>query len=479
MKANAALLAALLAGCTTVGPDYRQPQVAVPASFGDAASAAPASDDELAAWWRGFGDAHLTALVDLALVQNLDVEAAAARIREARALERQAGAAAAPQFAAEGSVSRQRISENAIPAPPSGGDAGFGLPGQEFTTFRVGFDAAWELDLFGRNRRSVEAAMARSGAAAWDRRDVQVSIAAEVAAAYLQLRTLQVRLASARDELARQQRLERLLSARVGGGLTDGRELARQRSERSAAAAAIPALEAQADAEIHALGILVGSSPKALARLAEPAMLPVAPDIPAGLPSDLLRRRPDIRSAERALAAANADIGVAVADLYPRISLTAAPALVSTALLSLLEWGSRSFTAGAALDWPLLDGGRRRAAIDVRTARQEQALIAYRKAVLTALRDVEDALSRVEADRAQLADLADATAAAAEAERLAEVRRRGGLVTLADVLAARGHRIALEGRAAETRGALARDTVALAKALGGGWGGTAASEGAP
>jgi outer membrane protein TolC len=183
----------------------------------------------------------------------------------------------------------------------------------------------------------------------------------------------------------------------------------------------------------------------------------------------LLRRRPDIRAAERDLAAATADIGVTVADLYPRFSLTAAPALVSTALGSLLKWGSRSFSAGAALDWPIFDGGRRRANIEVRNARQDQAMIAYRKAVLTALQDVEDALARLDGDRRQLADLEQSYANAARAETIANTRYRGGLVTLADVLQARQRRLSLEEQMIETRGALARDTVALAKALGGGW----------
>jgi multidrug efflux system outer membrane protein len=218
--------------------------------------------------------------------------------------------------------------------------------------------------------------------------------------------------------------------------------------------------------------VLTGQVPGALAtQLAAPAagIAPSPPAVPPGLPSDLLRRRPDIRAAERELAAATADIGVAVADLYPRISLTAAPALVSTALGSLLEWGSRSFSIGAALDWPLFDGGRRRANIEVRNARQELAMIAYRKAVLTALQDVEDALGRVDGDRRQLAELELARTNAGRAEEIARTRYRGGLVTLSDVLVAQQRRLSLEEQVIETRGALARDTVALVKALGGGW----------
>lgn len=464
--------AMLLAGCTTVGPDYRQPEMAVPAQYLEASASQGAVAD---VWWRDFHDQQLTALVEQALRQNLDIAMAGARIREARAMERATGAAGSPQFGADASVTRQRISENAIPAPPgaSGGSTsgGFALPGEEFTSWRAGFDASWEIDLFGRNRREREAASARTSGAIWNRRAVEVTVAAEVANAYLRLRTLQEQIANAEAELARRQRIEQLVEARARGGLTTGQDVEQQRSGQAAAAAAIPALEAQAKAEVHALGVLTGQAPDALAsQLARPAAeRPTPPYVPPGLPSDLLRRRPDIRAAEREVAAATADIGVAVADLYPRISLTAAPALVSTALGTLLAWGSRSFAAGAALDWPLFDGGRRRANVEVRNARQEQAMLAYRKAVLTALQDVEDALSRVDGDRRQLDELEKARSAALRAEEIARSRHSGGLVPLTEALLAQELRLSLESQLIQSRGALARDTVALVKALGGGW----------
>jgi NodT family efflux transporter outer membrane factor (OMF) lipoprotein len=465
----------LVAGCTTVGPNYREPATPTPDRYAEAPATSGISDSELAGWWHSFGDPELDTLVNRAIAQNLDVQTAAARIREARARETVAGASSKPEISAQASATRQRISENAIPVPPGAGGSNnggtFGLPGSEFSTFRVGFDASWELDLFGRTRRSVEAAQARTGEAVWNRRDVQISVAAEVADAYLMLRTLQQRIATAEAELARQQRFEQLVAARARGGLVTGQDLEQQRSERSSAAAAIPALKAQAEAQIHALGVLTGDTPEALvAELASPKALPPSlPAIPAGLPSDLLRRRPDIRAAERELAASTADIGVAVADLYPRFSLTAAPALVSTALGRLLEWGSRAFSIGAALDWPLLDGGRTRANIAVANARQEQATIAYRKTVLTALQDVEDALSKSDGDRQQLASLQDALRTATRAEEIARTRYRGGIVTYSDVLQAQAKRLKIEDQLAETNGALARDTVALFKALGGGW----------
>lgn len=469
-----AFTAALLAGCT-VGPDYRPPATAVPQHYLEPADGG-LSSAELAHWWRSFSDPELSSLVERAVALNLDVQTAAARIREARAREVVAGASSLPEINAQASATRQRISENAIPIPPGtapgGGSPGgaFGLPGTEFNTFRVGLDASWEVDLFGGTRRGIEAASARTQSAIWSRRDLQASTAAEVANAYLTLRTLQERIANAERDVARQSRLERLVGARYRGGLTTGLDLQQQRSERATSAAELPTLRSQAQAEIHALGVLTGTTPEALAaELTPPKALPSPPIVPAGLPSDLLRRRPDIRAAERELAASTADIGVAVADLYPRFSLTAAPALVSTALSSLLDWGSRSFSIGGGLLWPLFNGGKIRANIAVANARQEQALLAYRKTVLTALKDVEDALSNTAADRARLADLQQALVSAARAEQLSGSRYRGGLVTYSDVLQNQGRRLTIEKQIIDTKGGLARDSVALFKALGGGW----------
>ena len=476
MRRLAPFLALLAAACA-LGPDYRDPQLPVPSQFAEANGPAGMDDAQLASWWRTFGDPKLSELIERALTQNLDVESAAARIREARALERAAGAAPWPELSGQASATRQRISENAVAVPPgtsNGGAQGrsFGLAGSEFSTFRIGFDASWELDLFGRERRSVEAARARTAAAVWTSRDTQVSIAAEVGRTYFRLKTLRERYRNAEAESARAARLERLAAARAAGGLANAEELRSLQSDRSVAAAALPTIRADVEVETHALGVLVGTGPSAFASgiYLRPSTPPEAIDVPPGLPSDLLRRRPDIRAAERQLAAATADIGVAVAELYPSFSLTATPGLVSTALASLIEWGSRSFTAAAAVDWPIFDGGRRRANVAVANARQEQALTAYRKTVLAALQDVEDALSRIEGNRGRLQQMEGALIGARAAEQLAETRFRGGLVTYSDVLAAQGRRLSLEEQAITTRGSLAHDTAALFKALGGGWG---------
>lgn len=472
MKRALLLVALLLGGCT-VGPNYERPTTAVPPSFAGAHNAAGASDSNLASWWTSFGDPELAALVNRALARNLDIESAGARIREARAQESVVGSSAAPQLTVQGSVNRQRISENAIPVPPgagSGAGAGFGLPGSEFTTLRVGFDASWEIDLFGKTRRSLEAARGRTETAIWNRRDAEVTVAAEVARTYLALRSVQQKSAIAQAEIDRQQRALEVVQVRVRGGLVTGQDAEQQAASLASAKAALAPLQGEAMARIHALGVLTGDTPEALsAKLRQARPLPQVPTVPAGLPSDLLRRRPDIRAAERSLAAATADIGVATADLYPRFSLTAAPALVSTALSKLLEWGGRSFTVGASANWPLFNGGRTRANIAVANARQEQALIAYRKTILTALQDVEDALSAIDADRRQAASLDQALGNARRSEEIARTRYKGGLVTYSEVLQAQAGRISLESQETEARGLLGRDTVALFKALGGGW----------
>ena len=242
------LLSALLAGCT-VGPNYARPDTPVPPSYAEPHAAAGLSDGDLASWWTAFGDPELDKLVNRAIARNLDVETAAARISEARAQERVAGTAALPEVSANSSVTHERISEHAIPVPPGPGGGGtgtgFGLPGSEFTTFRVGFDASWELDLFGRNSSGN-----RSGKGPDRRCDLEQarrrgSTAAEVASSYLTLRSLQQQISIAQAEVERQQRSLHLVGARVRGGLVTGQDLEQQNSELSAAEAAIPPLRAQ------------------------------------------------------------------------------------------------------------------------------------------------------------------------------------------------------------------------------------------
>lgn len=469
-----ALTLALAAAACAHAPAYSPPSQPTPSAYAEPATSGDAGD--LSAWWRGFNDPVLDRLVDRALAGNLDLQAAASRIREARAGETVAGARGLPQAQANASASRNHISANAIPTPPGTGGGGgggglFGIPGSSFDQFKLGFDASWELDLFGAARHGVEAAGARTQAQEWNARDLRVSLSAEVARAYLQLRSLQAREAIARAELERQTKAEGIVRSRVQSGFVTHLDLDQQAVLTRQAAAAIAPLQGQEREQIHALGVLLGQPPEALiAELAPPAAPPAQPaSPPPGLPSELLRRRPDIRMAERQAAAATADIGVATADLYPRISLTASPALVSTSLSNLVDWSSRNYSFGAGLVWPLFEGGRLKAQLAQANERQVQAVVAYRKAVLDALKEVEDALARLDADKARRAELEAAAAQARAARAIALDQYQGGIATYAGVLTAEQALDTVDDQLAQARAAEAQDLVALYKALGGGW----------
>ncbi len=405
-------------------------------------------------------------LVSRALAANLDLRQTAERIVQARQQEIIAGARRLPQVQADISAARNRISENAIPLPPGsgsgqggagGGGGVFGLPGSEFNSFRLGADASWELDLFGGAAAGVKAARARTQAAEWSRRDLQVALASEVAAHYVALRSLQRREALAREELSRQREVQAIAASRADAGFTSRVEAGQAQAQVSAAEAKVYPLHALARAEVHALGVLVGQTPESLAAaLDAPGPIPAMAAPPPGLPSDLLRRRPDIRGAERQVAAAAADVGVATADLYPRITLSAQPAMVSTELSSLLDWGSRSYGISAGLLWPIFNGGRTRAALAGANSRQTEALLAYRRTVLTALKDVEDALARYQADEAARASLAASLDQARTAEALAQDQYRAGVASEAGALTARQQTLAFSDQLAQARRRAAR-----------------------
>jgi NodT family efflux transporter outer membrane factor (OMF) lipoprotein len=466
-------------GCGSVPHPAPLPSTEVPARFAEAPDAAPTGEADLSAWWKLFGDPELSRLVDRALDANLDLAQTAERIEEARQDEVVAGAARLPTLNGDAGASRQRISEHAIPLPPggSGGGSGggnkapFALPGTEFNSFRLGLDASWQLDLFGGARSAAEAAHARTGSAVWSRRDLQVSIAAEVADHYLALRSLQRREAIAWAELARQRQLLSIIHARADAGFVSRLDEEQQQSQVTAAEARTYPLEAGVRAEIHALGVLVGQGPEALVgELTSASAEPAAPPAPPpGLPSDLLRRRPDVRRAEQDVAAAAADVGVATADLYPKLTLSAQPDLVSTSLSNLVTWASRDYTVGASLLWPIFEGGRLHASLAKANAREQEQLLAYRQTVLTGLKEVEDTLARYQADDASAGSLDASLASARRAENLARDQYRAGLAGYASVLAAEQALTSGEDELEQTRLARAQDVVGLYKALGGGW----------
>ncbi len=467
-----ALLMLLLAGCT-VGPDYRAPEMAVPPGFSAGQTPAAATSE----WWKGFEDPTLDSLVARALAGNLDIRQAASRVVQARAQERAVRAGGGPSLNAGAQAGYTRLSANSIPSsianfgdPTNGNSSGFGLPGEGFANFLVGFDASWELDLFGGQRRANEAARARTEAAVWQGRDAEVTLTAEVARQYFELRGLQRRMAIADGTIASARELLEILNARAKNGLSSTIDSRRQERDLARLVADRQGLAAEAEARMHALGVLLGQPPLSLAEeLAGAGGPPKAIEVPAGLPSQLLERRPDVRAAERRLAAATADIGVATADLYPKFSLTGALQLVSRSLSTMLETDSILARGAGGFSLPLLGRGASRATVELRTAQADEALIAWQGDVLGAMRDVEDALSRLDAARKRVEQLSAAERAARDAMETALVQNRHGLTGFIEVIEAQQALWQASDALAQAEGAQAGDTVALYKALGGGW----------
>jgi len=463
----------LLGGCM-VGPDYRRPSVPVPDRWRAAGppAAAPAQPTDLGGWWHAFGDPTLDALVDQALAGNLDLKTVAARVREARATRVISASGLFPSIGTSASYERTRpFSKHS--------QVGSLLPDNqaEVNLFQGDFDASWELDVFGGIRRGVEAADADVAAAEDDERDVRVTLLAEVARDYVEIRSLERRIAIAAENIDSQRSSVALTEDRFRTGLASELDVRQARSLLATTESAVPVLESQREQTLHALSVLVGREPNALQDdLARPAPIPgaAAPDalavrIPVGLPSDLLRRRPDVRRAERQVAAATARIGVATADLFPKVSLTGLAGLESVSTGDLFTGGSRYFTAGPTISWSIFEGGRLRANIAVQDARADQALHGYVKAVLTALEDVEDSLVAYGKERNRHVALVSAAGENRRSVVLARDLYVHGLGTYLAVLDAERAQYASEDTLVQGDEALALDLVATYKALGGGW----------
>ena len=497
MRRACALAAGLaLAGCT-VGPDYRPPQPAVAPAFGESdpqAAAAPAGD--IQGWWHAYRDPALDRLVAIALQDGIDVQIAASRIAQARAQEAVARSRYFPQIDATANYNYEKLSKNsgfASLAQAFGGSgtsggggsggsgAGIAPPGGSIKTYSLGFDASWEIDLFGGVRRQVQGARARVEAAEWTARDAQVSLVAEVVDDYLQVRLAQEREAVARAEVDRQARTLQIMGETATVGLQPEGDTVRQRAQLAQAQAAVGPIVAQGKAAMHALAVLLARTPDALIlELSAPRpQLPPPPPVPPGLPSDLLRRRPDVRAAERDLAAATADIGVAVADLYPRLSLTGMAELISTALGNLFTADSVQAMGAAAATFPVIDFGQRRGTVAIRRAQAEEAYLRYRRTMLGALRDVEDALIRIRTEQQRNVALRSGVGDTERAVRAIDARYRTGLVDLTAVLDAQASVLSDRDQLAQSDAQLRRDLVSLYKAMGGGWDALPAPTAAP
>jgi NodT family efflux transporter outer membrane factor (OMF) lipoprotein len=453
--------ALLVAGCA-VGPDYRAPEPAAPAAWhapldrGVQASAAASMD--LATWWTRLGDSQLNRLEDRAVAANLDLRQALGRVREARARRGVAQADLYPSVAANAKGSRSRGSAEIAPRTTT-------------TLYDLGFDASWEIDLFGGARRSVEAAQADLEATEADLRDALVTLSAEVARNYLDLRTQQARLASAEANLQAQADTYRLAKARYELGAANRLAAEQARYNLESTRSQIPPLRTAIEQAKSRLAVLLGQAPGSLAaELDALGPLPAPPgDVAVGIPADTLRRRPDVRRAERKLAAQTARIGVATAELYPKLSLLGSIGLESLVFRRL--WGRDAVTqqVAASGNWSLFDAGRVRRNIEVQNALQEQALAAYEAAVLQALEEVENGLVAYSQEQARRESLASAVEAARQAEKVARDRYEAGAADFQSVLDAQRSRLSLEDQLATSQGQVVANLVSLYKALGGGW----------
>jgi NodT family efflux transporter outer membrane factor (OMF) lipoprotein len=457
------------AGCT-VGPHYQPPASSMPRSYSTAGKADAIVSDtsvNLAEWWTVFNDSQLTALIQSAAVTNLDVRLATARVREARAQRGITESALGPQVGTGASYARTRTSGK---SPTGEALSTFQRP-LENNLFDASLDMTWELDLFGGNRRAVEAADAQLGAEVESRHDVLITVFAEIGLSYLDLRGAQRQLAVARQNLRLQEDTLSLAQDRLKSGLATELDASRARAEVAATRAQIPPLEEARQRALHRLAVLVDENPGELdALLGAPASIPMAPPrVPLGLPSELLRQRPDIRVAERQLAASTARIGVATADLFPKFHLTGTAGLQSIEAGDFASAGSRFWSIGPSIQWPIFTSGRIRQNIRVQDARQEQAAIVYEKTVLNSLEQAQNALVAFGQEQERHQALLDATAASQRSFALAEDRYRAGLVGFLDVLEAQRNVLQNQDALAQSDRLLSQDLIRLFKALGGGW----------
>ena len=466
MKLFILLLPLLLAGCT-VGPDYHPTPMAVPAAWaGKQQTAAPATDT--GGWWRHFNDPVLERLVDDALRSNADVEEAAAKIREARASFAQAGAGLFPSLdlSADASRSRQAISGSGL---ATGGQSG----SNTFTgnTFEAGFDMTFELDLFGGQRRSVESAGATVDAAEADLGTTILSLLGDVARYYVDARAYQTRIAIALETLASRTDTWHLTEAKAKGGIGNGLDAVQAEAEVERASAQIPPLEYGFQQAVDRLAVLTGKQPQdILERLRAPRPIPrLAGSIEPAPPLVALRRRPDIQAAERRVAAATADIGVAEADRYPGVTLAGTIGLNSAQLRSFADTSSNVWSFGPEISLPIFDAGKRAAKVDQKIAIRDEKFAAWEATVRGAIEEAENALTALDRERAHNGALRRTVKAYADALKVSQAQYEAGLATFLDVLDADRSLATERDNLAQSDADLAIDGIALYKALGGGW----------
>jgi len=451
-------LAIVLTGCAS--PAKPKPQIdslaiaTPPAWSTPTAPGNPAKTTELALWWQNFNDPLLTALVTQALQANTSIRSAQAALQQSRALRDVKGAGLLPGVSASGSAQRNQSGDNA--------------PGN---SFKAGIDASWEPDIFGGKRSALDATESDAQAAQATLADTQVSVAAEMALAYIQLRGQQAQLAIARTNLASQNETLQITDWRAQAGLTTSLEVEQARTASAQTSAQLPALEASIAKTRHALALLTGQTPDALQNtLAKPAPVPqAAHDLALSIPAQTLRQRPDVRAAEHRISAALARVSQAQAAQYPSFSIGGSIGLSALTLEALTNSAAVLKALLASVSIPLLDGGAAKSQVLAQEAALEQARVNYQTVVLTALKDVEDALVALQGDRARQTRLQSAATAAGNAALLAQQRYASGLIDFQTVLQTQRTLLTAQDSVASSQADISADHVRLYKALGGGW----------
>jgi len=451
-----------LFGCAKVGPDYLKASPMAPvvwqAPIEKGLSASPSDPQTIAEWWTILGDPILTSFIHQAIAGNLNLEQARARLLEARAKRDMSSAGLFPNLDANGSVTRSRSSSNRG-------------SGTETTSYSSGFDAGWEIDLFGGNQRTVEAAQAQLEASEEDLRDVLVSLLAEVALNSIEVRTSQTRLQIADANLTAQEETLALVEARYQSGLVGEFALQQARFLVAGTRAQIPTLQTGLTKATNQLAVLLGQPPGSLnAQFQDAVALPaLPPSVAVGIPADTLQRRPDIRKAERQLAAQTAQIGVATAELYPSFKLSGSIGLDALSAGKLFNSASGGYSFGPSVSWRVFDGGATAANIRRQSSLQQEAAARYKATVLSALEEVEGSLVAYAQEQNRYQALLEAVAAAERAATLADLQYQAGLINFTEVLDVKRSRLSLEDQLATSAATKAGNLVRLYKALGGGW----------
>jgi NodT family efflux transporter outer membrane factor (OMF) lipoprotein len=455
-----ALLAA--AGCA-VGPNYEPPQTDAPDLWHvELMKGLAEGEANLQTWWVAFDDPTLTSLIERAAQGSLDIHQAVARVEEARARRGIARGEWFPSLDSSSTYQRYRISEEVLEVVPGGRTGNF---------WSSGLDASWEIDFFGRIRRSVESATAGLQASVEDYRDVLVSVSAEVGTTYVEVRTLQERIRLAELNVGNQRSTLQLVVDRNRAGLVGDLDVRQAEQNLARTESFIPTFRSDLAAAIHRLGVLLGDPPSTLfAELGPQTAIPKPPDeVVVGVPANLLRQRPDVRQAERALAAQTAQIGVAKADLYPRFTLVGTFALQASDFAKWFTGDAFSYGFGPAVRWNLFDGGRVRANVQAEEALTEQALIGYEQTVLVALEEVENAMVAFVQENERRDALQRSVAASVAATGLVRTLYRTGLTDFQNVLDTERTQFQEQDTLAQSEGFVTQNLIDVYRALGGGW----------